>query len=167
MLATIHQYTEGFANQTEAHFLRASLVPIGDRMSSQPLVTAGLVIHGATSALAKTGAAAYYGVANGVPVTIAASTDMPALTGAAYATTLINIFCFFIDQGSVVTSAGGTAATTLAGVKWPPFPKNKALVGFLIVTASGTFTPGTTALDTGTTVYVSPVGAFDPTILTG
>jgi Lhr-like helicase len=53
----------------------------------------------------------------------------------------------------------------LAGVKFPEFPEGKTLVGFLIITHSSTFTGGTTALDTATTVYVSPVGAFDPNIL--
>ena len=32
-----------------------------------------------------------------------------------------------------------------------------------MITYASTFTGGTTALDTATTVYVSPVGAFDPT----
>lgn len=167
MLATIDQFSAGIAAQKDQRHVRGITMPMGDRMSSQPLTTAGLVIKGGGLALAKTGAAAFFGVANGVLVTIAASTDMPALSGPNVATTNLNVYCFFIDSAGVVTSAAGTAGTTLGKVVFPQFPKNKALVGFLIVTASGTFIPGTTALDVGTTVFVSPLGAFDPTILTG
>ena len=54
----------------------------------------------------------------------------------------------------VITDQGGGKVTI-----------DKALIGFLLITHSSTFTGGTTALDTATTVYVSPIGAFDPTIL--
>jgi hypothetical protein len=59
----------------------------------------------------------------------------------------------------------GTEGAAIAGIKVPDFPVDKALVGFLLITHSSTFTGGTTALDTATTVYCSPVGAFDPTVL--
>tara|TARA_R110000868_G_scaffold319759_1_gene580699 strand:+ start:3689 stop:4189 length:501 start_codon:yes stop_codon:yes gene_type:complete len=166
MLDNITRYLEGITEAKSRRHLQYIAEPIGDRMSSQALVTAGLVIS-ATKPKAKTGASTSYYCVNGVLVSIAAGTDMAALTGPTYATTLINVFCFFVDSAGNKTSAGGTAATTLAGVKWPQFPKNKALIGFIIATASGDFVPGGTDLDTGTTVYVSPIGAFDPTILTG
>jgi len=35
----------------------------------------------------------------------------------------------------------------------------------LVITNAGAFTGGTTALDTATTVYISPTGPFDPTVL--
>lgn len=136
---------------------------IADRMSSQATSSAGLVIKAGGSALAKTGSTAFQGVANGVPVTIAGSTDMPALAGnitAAY----FNVYCFFIDSASTVTVAMGTEGATLAAVKFPEFPVGKALVGYLIVTYASAFTGGATPLDTATTKYVSPVGAFDPNI---
>ncbi len=91
---------------------------------------------------------------------------MPALVGditAAY----FNVYCFFIDSASVVTVARGTEATTLAGVIFPPFPAGKALVGFLTVTYASTFTGGSTPLDTATTTYNSPTGAWDPSVLVG
>jgi hypothetical protein len=113
----------------------------------------------------KTGAAAFYAVAKGVLVTIAASTDMPSLVGLTITASNFNVACFFVDSASVVTLAQGTQATTIGGVKWPQFPLNKALVGFLLITHSSTFTGGTTPLDTATTVYVSPLGPFDPTVL--
>jgi hypothetical protein len=123
------------------------------------------VIKAGGGVLAKTGAAAFYAVAKGVLVTIAASTDMPSLVGLTITASNFNVACFFVDSASVVTLAQGTQATTIGGVKWPQFPLNKALVGFLLITHSSTFTGGTTPLDTATTVYVSPLGPFDPTVL--
>jgi hypothetical protein len=123
------------------------------------------VIKAGGSTLAKIGAADYYGIAAGVPVTIAAATDMPALTGLTITANTFNIAAFFVDSASTVTAAFGTQGATLAATKFPPFPQGKALVGFLIITHSSTFTGGTTPLDTATTVYVSPVGPFDPSAL--
>ena len=65
----------------------------------------------------------------------------------------------------------GSGASTLGAVKFPDVPLDKAIVGFIIVNPTGTgdFVGNTTALDDATavpnTVYVSPIGAFDPTIL--
>lgn len=165
MIDTLTRYLEGLKNARAAHALRGPLVTLVDRYSSQPLTSAGLVIKAGGGTLAKIGAAAYYGIASGVPVTIAASTDMTALTGLVIAANTFNVACFFVDSASVVTVAFGTQGATLAAVGFPPFPRGKALVGFLIITHSATFTGGTTALDTATTVYVSPLGPFDPTVL--
>lgn len=145
--------------------LRKILLPIVDRYSSQPLNSAGLVIKAGGSALAKTGAADFYAVAKGVLVKIAAATDMPALTGINILAGNFNVVCFFVDSAAVVTVAAGTQGATLGAVTWPQFPEQKALVGFLIITYASAFTGGTTALDTATTVYVSPLGPFDPTVL--
>lgn len=167
MLDTINRYLDGVAAAKDQRSIDFIVTPIGDRMSSQPLTSAGLVIKAGGSALAKTGSADFYAVANGVLVKIAASTDMPALTGITIAATKFNVVCFFIDSGGTVTAAAGTQGAALGNVVFPQFPKNKALVGFLIITYGSTFTGGTTPLDTATTVYVSPLGAFDATILTG
>lgn len=167
MLDTIRRYLEAIMpviNQRAVDFI---MTPIGDRMSSQPLTSAGLTIKSGGSTLAKTGATDFYAVAKGVLVKIAASTDMPALTGINITATKFNVVCFFIDSAGVVMAAAGTQGVALGNVVFPQFPLNKALVGFLIITYSGTFTGGTTPLDTATTVYVNPLGAFDATILTG
>ncbi len=165
MLNTVTQWMEGFREVRWNRALRAVLEPIADRMSSQPLKTAGLVIKAGGGVLAKIGAVDFYATAAGVPVTIAASTDMTSLLGLVITAAKFNVACFFVDSASVVTVAFGTEGAALANITWPQFPKNKALVGALIITHSGTFTGNTTALDTATTVYLSPVGAFDPTIL--
>lgn len=163
MDASVSQFLAGVPGDRLQNALRRIFFPIADRMSSQATSSAGLLIKAGGGVLAKTGSVAFQGVANGVPVTIAASTDMPALVGTITAASF-NVFCFFIDSASVVTVAMGIEGTTLAKVKFPPFPQGKCLVGYLIVTYASTFTGNSTALDTATTNYVSPVGAFDPSI---
>lgn len=165
MQDTITQHLNGLAGETQRKAVRVPLKAIGDRMSCVTTSTAGLLIKSGGSALAKTGAVAYQGFAQGIPVTIAASTDMPALVGSITAASF-NIFAFFIDQASVVTVAMGIEGTTLAKVKFPAIPEGKTCLGYLIVTYASTFVGGTTALDTATTNYVSAMGAFDPTIAT-
>lgn len=164
--ATLQQWLESIPGRKTQFNLLNVLGPVFDRFSSCATSSAGLTIKAGGSALAKTGSAVTNLMANGIPVAIAASTDMPALVGditAAY----FNVYCFFIDSASVVTVARGTEATTLAGVVFPPFPAGKALVGFLTVTYASTFVAGTTPLDTATTTYNSPTGAWDPSVLVG
>ena len=164
MLDTMTRYLTGFSEVKHRIALRFIAEPIVDRFSSQPLNTAGLAITGGGGTAAKIGASDFYAVANGILVKIAASTTLPALVGTITAASF-NVFCFFVDSAAVATVAMGTEGTTLAKVKFPTFPKNKTLVGFLIVTYASTFTGGTTALDTATTVYVNGAGPFDPSVL--
>jgi len=165
MIDTITRFVQALPDMPGKMHLITLFKALGDRLSSQPLATAGLVIKAGGGVLTKIGATPYYGVANGKLVTIAAATDMPALTGLVITAASFNVACFFVDSASVVTVAFGTEGTTLGKVVFPTFPENKALVGLLIITHSSTFTGGTTALDTATTVYVSPVGPCDPTVL--
>ena len=147
--------------------LNSLFSPLFDRQSSLAVVTAGLVIKAGSSALAKTGAAASYYLANGILQTIASATDMPALSGTV-TNAKFNVFCFFIDSAGTKTSIMGTEGATLAALKFPQFPRQKALIGFIIInpTGTGNFVGGTTALDDATVVpnavYVSPIGGFDP-----
>lgn len=141
--------------------LRQLFTAFGDRYSSCALSSAGLAIKTGGSAIVKTGASDQYLVANGKLQKIAAATDMPALPGTITANKF-NVYCFFIDEAGTVSVAQGTEGGSIAAVKFPAFPEKKALVGFILVTHSATFTGGTTALDTATTVYVNPLGAFDP-----
>ena len=141
------------------------LAGVGGTLNTQALTTAGLVIKAGASTLAKTGSAAFYAVVGGRLLTIAGATDMPALTGLVITANSFNVACFFVNSAGTVTAKFGTEGTALGRVKFPDFPLGQALIGFLIITHSSTFTGGTTALDTATTVYVSPLGAVDPSIL--
>lgn len=164
MLDSLMRYLNTSVNDVKTRrALEFIIRPIVDRFSTQALATAGLVIS-ATTTLAKIGATDFHGIVKGKLVTIAAATDMPALVGSITAA-YYNVFCFFVDEASVVTVAMGVEGATRAAVKFPPFPENKALVGFLIVTYASPFVGGTTVLSTATTQYVSPIGAMDPTVL--
>ncbi len=166
MTATVQQWLEGVAGGKERFSLLQILGSIADRFSSCAVSSAGLAIKTGGSTLATSGSAVTNLVANGIPVAIAAATDMPALVGTITAASF-NVFCFFIDSAGTKTVAMGTEATTLAGVVFPAFPAGKALIGFLTVTYGSTFTGGTTPLDTATTTYNSPTGAWDPSVLVG
>ncbi len=169
---TLANWIAGVRDQTSGNALRTITTPVFDRLTSFALNTAGLAIKTGGSAIVKSGAAVCYLLANGVLQKITAATDMPALVGTV-TNAYFNVFCFFIDSAGTVTAAAGTQATTLAGVKFPQFPLNKALVGFIIVNPTGTgdFVGGTTALDDGAVVpnvvYINPITGFDPACLTG
>jgi len=167
---SISQYINQLASEMDRTALRPILVAITHCLSTQTLSSAGLAIKTAGSTLVKTGAAAYYGVAKGILVTVAASTDMPALVGTV-ATTAYNVFVFYINSDGTVTGQMGTAGTTLARVRFPTTPAANAMLCFVIIhpTGTGSFVGGTTALDDATVapnaVYISILGQFDPTIL--
>jgi len=170
MIDTITRYLAGVAAARDREALAAVLKPIGDRLSTQSLTSAGLVIGGTTKLTARTSASlVYYASVKGKILTKAVSTEMATLVGTV-TEGAFNVYCFFIDAAGTLTSAMGTQAATLAAVKFPDFPEGKALVGFIAVQpTTGSFVGGTTALDDGTviprTVYVSPVGPFDPSVL--
>ena len=165
MQGTIQQFLSSIGSGTDRSVLSNLLLFIATRINSVATATAGLVIAAGASPLARTGTTAFRGTVNGRQVTIAASTNLPALTGLTIAANRFNVACFFIDAAGAVTVAFGTEGATAAAVVFPDFLVNRCLVGFLLITHSATFTGNTTALDTATTVFVSPVGAFDPTIL--
>lgn len=166
MLDTISRYLANMSASKDKEAVRSVVNPLADRYSSCAISTAGLVIKTGGSALAKTGAADSYYVANGVLQKIAAATDMPALVGSITAAKF-NVFCFFVDSGGTTSVAMGVEGAAIANIVFPQFPQGKALIGMLIVTYASTFVGGTTPLDTATTVYLSPVTSFDPTVLVG
>lgn len=165
MLDTIGRYLQVIANVQDAYALTRILDALGDRYSSQPLTSAGLVINGAGALFPKIGAVDFYATAGGVLVKLAAGTALPAPTGVNAAASAFNVACYYVDGGGNVTVFAGSPAATLAGVAFPQPQVKKAMIGFLIITNAAGFTGGTTALDAGTTVYISPIGAFDPTVL--
>lgn len=139
--------------------------------NTQALTSAGLGIKTAGSALVKTGGSVWYAIQGGRLVTIAANTDMPALTGFTVANATFNVAVFFVNTAGTVVMRTGIAASALGRVAFPDFPLGFLPIGFVIInpTGTGAFTGGTTALDDATVVpnavYVSPIGAFDPTFL--
>ena len=165
MLNTFLQHLALVSAGRDRQALQPITEAIAREFNTQAVTSAGLNLKAAASTLAKTGAAAFYGTVLGRLVTIAAATDMPALTGLTITAASFNVACFFIDSAGVVTVRFGTEGTAIVRVKFPDFPLDRALVGFLLITHASAFTGGTTALDAATTVYVSPTGAFDPTIL--
>ncbi len=167
---TMTRYLEAVTPKRNGYNIRHAFESAIDRLSSQPLTSAGLVVGTVSTATAKIGAADFYASVTGVLVKIAAGTAMPALTGCNVASGSVNVACFYVDGSGTVTMLTGTQGTTLGAVVFPAPSKNKALVGFLIINGtSGAFTGGTTALSAGTitTVYVNPLAGFDPTALTG
>lgn len=164
MLNTVAQQIAALAADGDRKALRPIINALADRMSSQALATAGLVIKAGGGVLAKIGATAFQGVAAGKHVSIAAATDMPALTGLSITAAKFNVAVFYIDSAGTVTVGFGTEGATAAAVKFPQTPEKKAIVGYLMITYASAFTGNTTALDTATTLYISPVGAFDPSI---
>jgi hypothetical protein len=165
----VNQALEGFVSNRNRELVRPLLNGLADRLSSQTLASAGLVIKAGGGVLVKAGSA-FYAVANGVLVTKAANTDMAALAGTV-TNAKFNVFCFFVDSAGTLTSAMGIEGATLAAVTFPPTPAGKACIGFVVInpTGTGNFVGGTTALDDATVVptaaYVNTQGAFDPNIL--
>lgn len=132
--------------------VRASLLKIQSGIVDVLLSTGGLAIKTGGSALAKA-ATLCKALVNGVLVSIAANTDMAALSGTVVNATF-NVYVFYVSSAGTLTSAMGTAGATLGAVVFPTTPADLAVVGFIIVnpTGTGNFVGGTTALDDGTVV---------------
>jgi len=170
MIDTIARWLSGVQSERNRAYLGSILNPIGDRLSTQSLSSAGLVIKTGGSAIVKTGSADYYASVNGKLVKKAAATDMAALSGTV-TNAKFNVFAFFVDGSGTLTTAMGTEGSTLATLVFPPIPEQKAMVGFVIInpTGTGNFVGGTTPLDDATVVpnaaYVNTIGAFDPSVI--
>lgn len=171
MIGTIRQWLASIADSKDGYALQQVLNPIGDRISTQTLSTAGLAIKAGGGVLVKTGASACQYAIKGKLGSIAAATDQAALSGTV-TNAKFNVFAFFVDAAGTGTSAMGIEGATLAAVVFPQIPEGKAMLGFVIInpTGTGNFVGGTTALDDATVVpnavYVNTIGAFDPTVLT-
>lgn len=170
MIDTITRYLNQIKDGQDRLNLLAVIKPIADRLSTCTLNSAGLVIKAGGSALVKTGATPTAVSVKGKLQSIAAATDMAALSGTVVNATF-NVYAFFVDAAGTLTSAMGTAGATLGAVVFPAIPEGKALIGYTIINPTGTgdYVGGTTALDDVTVVpnavHVSVVGGFDPSIL--
>jgi hypothetical protein len=171
MQDNLQRYLNSLTNPRDQVTLRTILQPVYDRFSSQCFSSAGLAIKTAGSAIVKAGSA-FYGIANGVLVNKASSTDMAALSGTVTAAKF-NVFVFYIDSAGTLSSAMGTEGATLGAVVFPALPQKTAVIGFVVInpTGTGNFVGGTTALDDATVVpnavYVNVDGPFDPTMVLG
>ncbi|MGE0126681.1 MAG: hypothetical protein AB7U82_01155 [Blastocatellales bacterium] len=130
--------------------------------------TGALAIKQGGSALAKTANAIHF-IIDGVLATKAAA-DMAALSGSAVPDGSKNVYVFTVNVSGTLKTYVGTASTTLAGIAFPTVADGEAVIGFIVV-ENGTgsnFTPGTTALDTGslTVTYVNTPYPFIPGIET-
>ena len=150
--------------------LTAAAADVGDslgRRLNQMLAAAGLVISGAGTTIAKTGATIVYAIVGGALVKVAAGTAMAALSGSV-ANAAFNVYALFMDGAGNMTSAMGTAGATLGAVVIPPIPANVVCIGLIVInpTGTGAFVGGTTNLDDATVVpnaaYISLQGTFNP-----
>ncbi len=170
MQGTLSQWLKGIGSARDQRKLFMLLSPLMDSLSSHSLMSANLVIKAGASAVVKTGSAVWAGIAQGVLVSKAGSTDMPDLSGTV-TNAKFNVFAFFFDRDGTVTSQMGNEGATLASVVFPPIPQGRGVLGFVIInpTGTGNFVGGTTALDDATVVpnvvYVSTSAPFDPTAL--
>ncbi len=164
MFNTVAQQLSALSANKDKGALAPLLNAIADRMSSQALTSAGLVIKAGGGVLAKTGASIFYAVADGKHVAIANGTDMPALTGLSIGAGKFNVAVFYVDSAGTTSVGFGTEGASAAAVKFPNTPEKKAIIGYLMITYASAFTGNSTALDTATTLYISPIGAFDPSI---
>ena len=143
--------------------VRQALAGATTTLSSVSLKPAGLVIKTASSPLAKIGAADYYASVNGTIVRIAASTDMPgipdspAITAGQYL-----VAAFYVNAAAVVTAAVGTIGSSAATARFPTQPPNTALVGWLLITTSAAYIPGSSPLDGTTTTVYFDGNSFNP-----
>lgn len=168
MFGTMTQYLNQMGSLIDRKAVKGPVEPLVDRCSSVCLQSPGMVISAGSATTAKTGAADTYLIVNGILVKVAASTTLPVLTGINAGANQFNVACFFVDAAGTVTALGGVPGATIALTKFPQFPKQKALLGFLLITnGASVFTGGTTPLDTATTVYVNGPEGFDPYVLIG
>ena len=161
------------ADSRDGVLLQKMLRGVYDRMSSQIFNSAGLAQAG-TSTKMKT-ANIIHGVAGGIPVTKAITDNFwDPLAGFVVNIGKTNVLCLYMDAAGAASSAFGVESTTgtagqlVAGVKFPPIPEKKILVGFVILSGGVTaWTAGTSTFTTSTTDYyctiVNTVGMFDPT----
>lgn len=166
MVETLSRLLNALSIRRDVNIHRLVLAPTIDLLSCQSFISA-TIVPSVGAVTTKVGAVDWYGVANGVLVKVAAATVLPALVGTILINTF-NVYAFYVDSAGVVTSQMGTAAATLAGVKWPVRPAGKVYLGAsLFNPTTGSFIGGTTLADAANTNHVglNALGGFDQTSL--
>lgn len=145
----------------------AMLKGVYDRMQNQIFSTAGVAIGGTTTKVKI--ATAFNYIAKGILCSKAITDDFWTLSGVV-SDGYTNVFCFYIDSAGTASSLMGTQITTVTagylapGLLFPPTPEGKAMVGFVIVSASGgDFTGGSSNVATAgnfTVTFVQTIGAM-------
>lgn len=132
--------------------VRAALLDLQSAVVDVLLSTGGLAIKAGGGVLVKA-ATLCKALVNGVLISIAANTDMAALSGTV-TNAKFNVFVFSITSAGTTTTTMGTEGATLGAVVFPQVPADSAVIGFIIVnpTGTGNFVGGTTALDDATVV---------------
>lgn len=150
--------------------VKTVLDALADRASSRMLKDPALTFT-AAAALSRTSVVSHL-VVDGKLATIGQPINMPALVGTV-TNAKFNVFVYFQDSAAVRTAVMGIEGASLGAIIFPPMPKQKAVIGMLIInpTGTGNFVGGTTALDDATVVpnavHLSGVAGFDPTIMLG
>ena len=126
---------------------------VTEELRNHLITDPGLAIGGGAKQTAQA-AKAIVAIAGGTAVYKAAATGMSVLGGAATAADKSTAYAFYIDSAGTITTStrvpdAADAAAAITAILAVARPANKAIIGYLIVTASGgaTFTPATTALD--------------------
>ncbi len=149
--------------------MRAALLKLQSGLVDSLLSTGGLAIKAGGGVLVKA-ATLCKALVNGVLISIAANTDMAALSGTV-TNAKFNVFVFSTTSDGTKTTSMGTEGATLATIVWPTIPADSAVIGFIIVnpTGTGNFVGNTTALDDATVVpnvvYVNTPFPFNPNAL--
>lgn len=110
------------------------------------------IVGGSASPLAEA-QNAFHAIVQGTLLTVAAGTDMPALSGTVTADEF-GIYVWLVDSAGAITQATLATGATLAAITFPTVPIDKAVVGAVIVNPTGTgdFVGGTDDLDDATVV---------------
>jgi hypothetical protein len=154
------------SSQKDIQALRPIIEGLADLASCQSMISA-TIIPSVGAVTTKMGSVAWYGIAQGRLVTIAATTVLPALVGT-IAQNKFNVYCYYIDSAGTVTSAMGVEGTTKDLIKWPIRPTGKTLVGASMFNpTTAAFIGGTTLADAANTNHVglNALGAFDPSMV--
>jgi len=157
MLTKQKQYLAGADDKATANAITKAIQWI---FKNQVLASFGLNFGAGLTVGRTNTAAASWAVVNGIPVKVAASSALPALTGLNLVSGQRAVVSYFVDTSGVITASQGNVATSNSSLIFPAPPNpDTVCIGYLIVEAAATFTGGTTALDAAniTSTFISQI----------